>query len=198
MKVNRMVKTERDVEKQLGMIKTENQNEFHTQVNVSATVGNASFSKSWAKEKQILIDKVVSLKSENQIITQNLNENHTELSTLKKSKQMLEKRLKDKEKEFSLKIGEMQLQLSKSTKTVEINQKNITNLKRENQLLVSQTKQLKSMLAEQRDEKENDAQEDNVFPVEGILNDKLVTTTKRFYLVRWHGYDASYDSWECE
>lgn len=118
-----------------------------------SSILKSSFSKSWAKEKQILIDKVVSLKSENQIITQNLNENHTELSTLKKSKQMLEKRLKDKEKEFSLKIGEMQLQLSKSTKTVEINQKNITNLKRENQLLVSQTKQLKSMLAEQRDEK---------------------------------------------
>lgn len=196
IKSNLVVKTERDVEKQLGIIKTENSNESHNASRdyVGVTAGSAQ---SWAEEKQMLIDKIVSLKSENQHITQNFNEKHTELSTLKKSKELLEERMKDKEKEFSLKVGALQLELSKSLEKVESNQKSITNFKRENQLLMSQTKQLKSSLAEGRAEME-EAHEDDMFEVENILDDKLVTSTERSYLIRWNGFDSSHDSWERE
>lgn len=141
---------------------------------------------------------VVSLKSENQIITQNLNENLNEFGTLKMSHQMLEERLKDKEKQFSSKMAELQTQLSKSIKSVELHQKSITNLKRENQLLISQSKQLKSAFVEERDEKKEANEDNDIFEVEKILDDKLVTSTERFCLVHWKKYDSSHDTWERE
>lgn len=53
-----------------------------------------------------------------------------------------------------------------------MHQKSNTNLKRENQLLIAQSKQLNTALVEERDEKENIAEDDDVFEVENILNDR--------------------------
>lgn len=193
-----MIKTEQSINKELGIIKTESSNDCQTSSDVVAKAESPSPSKSWTEEKQTLIDMVVSLKSKNQNITQNLNEKLNELSTLKMSHQTLDECLKDKEKQFASKMVELQTKLSKSIKTVELHEKSIANLKRDNQLLISQSKQLKSACIEERDEKKESDEDNDIFDVENILDDKLVTSTERYYLVHWKKYDSSHDTWERE
>lgn len=195
-----MVKTERDIEKQLG-IKTENSNvarENVSQADIGVAVSSTNPIISWPQEKQDFIDKIISLKTENQTMTRELNEKRTELTTMRKLIEQHEKRLKVEKDAFVLKVGELRSELSKSIEKAEFNQKSVTDLKRENQLLISQIKQLKSTFVK-KEEKENcDTTEENSFEVENLLNDKLVTKTERHYLVHWKGFDSSHDSWERE
>lgn len=194
-----MVKNESDIEKQLG-IKTENlsiirSNTSQAAASSSATVDSARPSVTWVQERKDLIDKIVSLKTENQILTKNMNEKCNELSILNKTKETLEARLKEQGKEHVLVVGGLQTVLSKSNEKAESNQKRIAELKRDNQLLNGQMKQLQSTLVKDEDAGPNDV---DVYEVENLLDDKMVTNTERHYLVRWKGFDFSQDSWERE
>lgn len=83
--------------------------------------------------------------------------------------------------------------------TNERHEKIISDLKRENNLLVSQRKQLNAELArnERQDEAENSYDHDeNVFEVESLLDDKVIS--ENHYLVRWKGFGSNHDSWERE
>lgn len=189
-------KPERDVEIKRE-IKVENSHRNRpneSQINRVATTDTPP--NSWAQEKKILIDKMVAMKSENQAMAKNLHENHAELAALRASKQLIEKQLEEKDMEHSLRIRE----LSKLTEKESTSQKTITDLKRKNQLLMSQTKQLHAGLNQTRDKKSDSYSEDeeDVYEVERLLDDKIVTNTHRCFLVRWKGYDASHDSWERE
>lgn len=186
---NVKVKTERNVEVNLGIVKTEKTVAKLVQSDATSTVIS-----SWANEKEILIEKIKELKSENQVITQKFNDKLTELSALKMSNQMLENRLKEKEKTSASNVCELQMQLSKSKETIESNKKNIASLKRENQLLLLQANQLKSSMVDNSSEPKGN--EDEFYEVDKILADKLVS--ERHYLVRWKGFGQSHDSWEPE
>lgn len=146
-----VVKTEHNVKINLRIVKIEKTVANPVQNGTTSTVTSP-----WAKEKQVLIEKIQKLKSENQVITQKFNEKLTELTEMKNSNQMLEDRLKEKEKVFSSNIHELQMQLSKSKETIESNKKNVTSLKRENHLLVLQANQLKSSLVDATEPKKNE------------------------------------------
>lgn len=135
------------------------------------------------------------LKSENQNITRNLHEKDLQLSSVSALKNTLENRLVEQQSEYSKKINELKLELLNATKKDEANHKCNIDLKRENALLVSQNKQLQAGLFRDNEKaNKSDSDESNLFEVERLLDDKLVT--ERHYLVKWKGYDA--DSWERE
>lgn len=135
------------------------------------------------------------LKSENQNITRILHGKETELSSVKKT---LENRLTEKQMQFSKKVYELKSELLNAIKKDDINHKSITDLKRENALLLSQNKQLQAGLIQvesQRADK-SDSDESDLFEVECLLDDKVVS--ERHYFVHWKGYDSTHDSWERE
>lgn len=140
------------------------------------------------KKKKFLIEKIVSLKTENQSIIQNLNEKQIELNALIKSNEMLEEHIQRRENEFSMQIRELELAFSKRAEKVD------SNLKRENKLLSSQIKQLKSAFADKEANEKNVNQDDSTYEVENILDDRF----ERAYLIRRKGFDSSHDTWERE
>lgn len=76
--------------------------------------------------------------------------------------------------------------------------KNIDKVMKEKLELMAQIKQLKriSYSIEHIERKsQGDKQDENVFEVEKLLNDKIVGK-QRHYLVRWVGYAEEHDSWE--
>lgn len=180
------IKTEKDIERQLGIkvervsIDEQHSNEPHPSEDSEA--------KKLAEEKTLLINDLMTLKSENQSLVQNLKS-----ATVLKHE--LQTCLNEKDSEFSTKFNELKRKLDIATEKEANNTKIISDLKKENSLLLSQNKQLKNGLA-QAEEKNSDSDESDVYEVESILNDKLVT--ERQYLVRWKGYDATEDSWERE
>lgn len=153
---------------------------------------------SWHKEKKSLIDNLMALKSENQLLVKNLNEKYAELNSVNVLKHELESRLTEKDVEFSAKYNELKTNLEISVENEANHMKIISDLKRENSLLLLlQNKQLQNGLAQaENTNADSDSDECNVYEVERLLDDKLVSD--RYYLVRWKGYDATADSWEPE
>lgn len=188
------IKTEHDIEKHLG-IKVENHQVPNRHANNLAE--NLSHN-SWAQEKKTLIDSMIALKSENQNITRNLIEKDAKLSSLNASNKVLENRLTEQQLDFSKKIDDLKSQLLNAVKKDAASHKCIIDLKREHALLISQNKQLQTGLAQVENETANKSESDesNIFEVESLLDDKLIT--ERHYLVHWKGYDSSQDSWERE
>lgn len=181
------MKTERDIENILG-IKVEDAILAVPQAKTPPDV-------TWKQEKQNLVEQMMSLKSENLQIVRNLHEKDAELNAVKLTKKTLEHRLSEVQAEFRDKSKD----LEKAIKRNEYQDKTIFDLKRENNLLVSQRKQLNAQLArsEHQNEKENSVDDDeNVFEVESLLDDKVIA--ENHYLVRWRGFDSNHDSWERE
>lgn len=139
----------------------------------------------------------MALKSENQLLVQNLNDKNVELNSVVELKQELESRLTKKESEFSANYNKLKEQLQAAMEKDSSSMKIIFDLKRENSLLLSQNKQLQSGLTQAgKTNADSDSDDSNVYEVERLLDDKLVS--ERHYLVRWKGYDETEDSWERE
>lgn len=194
------IKTEQDVERQLG-IKVERTNEYEPNTNESGdknipSSAQASASDSWAEEKKSLIDNFMALKSENQLLVQQLNDKNAELNSANALKRELKIRTDENDLEFATKMNELKKELVNATKKEAASAKIISDLKRENSLLLSQNKQLQSGLAQGEESNSDSEDEGDVYEVESLLDDKLVT--ERHYLVRWKGFDATEDSWERE
>lgn len=100
------VKTEHDVNMQLG-IKTEKG--LHVR---KSSTENLVQTSAWEQEKKSLIDKIASLKNENQIIMRKFNEKSTDLAALNVTKRTLENRLKVLKFEFTTQLSEVNLKLN--------------------------------------------------------------------------------------
>lgn len=150
----------------------------------------------WKHEKQEFIKQMMSLKSENLKIVRQIHEKDAELSSLNLMKQSLELQLNEIKIELRSKSDDLESANRNANETIQHHKKTVSDLKRENNLLVSQRKQLNAELArnDHQNEKENSFDEDqNVFEVESLLDDKVIA--ENYYLVRWKGFDSSHDSW---
>lgn len=182
------IKTERDIELQLG-IKVERSGGCEPITNKPGeNIG------SWATEKKSLIENIMTLKLENQQLVHNFNEKDAKLNSANVLVHELETRLKEKDLEFSVKLNELNKDLHISAEKDATSVKSISDLKRENSLLMAQNKQLQTLA--QSEQTNSDSDENDFYEVQSLLEDKLVS--ERLYLVRWKGFDSSHDSWERE
>lgn len=186
------IKTERDVEHRLE-VKTERKSSGQDELKSSLN--------SWKEEKQAFVQKIVALKADNH---QNLllqMKAKAEFDTMALSKQKLEKKLLDKEAEFAMAMKKFDLEISKAKKELDEmkikNDKIISDLKRENQLLTARIKQYQTGM-QQKSFFENQMDRANMeYEVEAILNHRI-TANGRHYLIRWKGYGSDEDTWEKE
>lgn len=189
------IKTERDVETQLG-IKVEKACTSHSvadgihQVNgTDSPVSTSSNTQTelCVDEKMKLIENILTLKSANQTLVQKLNVADTKMKASKK-------KLEEKIEELTSQLNEMKQQMTNATQA---NEKYVSDLKRENLLLAAQNKQLKTGLHQAENAHEsNGVSDDDFYEVETLLSHKEIRETH--YLVQWKGFDESQNSWERE
>lgn len=188
---NVVVKTEHVVEESLGI-----KREVSETIPKSIPTPNV---KSWAEEKQTLIDKIVQLKSENQQFILDLKQLENKVDAMTTANKEL--RLKISQCDESH-LNEMSCLRSKLTKANDMivqlkadKNRHISELMRERDLSKAKLKQLENSIMQNQQNQESE-ESDGIHEVECILRDKLVE--KRAYLVRWKGYDSTHDSWVLE
>lgn len=197
------IKTERDVETALGI-----KRETNTESNSSTVSNTLSSSKPasltnatpWIQEKQSLIDKIVSLTSENQKATFELKQSQDDLILIRSANQALETQLNQCKASNKNEADYLQSELSKTKGALEKlrsdNREKILDLTRERDLSQARLQQVQDGIKQQKvaeekcDRKRAKSSDDDNYEVESILADKIVP--KRVYL---GGYDSSEDSW---
>lgn len=195
MKNKIKIKTEHEVERRLGVKKERASNRHSTDLQVENNLN----SNAWLNEKQKMIDKIVSLKTENDKNLLQLKKQQTDYVSLLNEKENLEKTVNEINIKFSVQVNALQSQLFETKDEFIASKANhekiIIDLKREKQVLQAQIKQYQTGI-EQKKTMENDTSEqNNEFEVEAILNHKE-TKDGRKYLVRWKGFGPDGDTWE--
>lgn len=188
---NIVVKTEHQVESILG-IKREKNTENKETIEETSSSNSQSNTKTWVQEKQSMIEKIVSLKSENQHLISDLMKAQDESKTMADKNRLLMKNLSESDKNYTD-------QLTAAQKHNDEYLKRNKELIRERDLLRAQFKQLQNGFARQKTSKDDDDSHDNddeQYEVERLLDDKLIQT--RQFFVRWKNYDSSHDSWVYE
>lgn len=191
------IKTERDINIQLEIKQEPDRSRRDTSIPNS----NPQACGSWAKEKSNLIDKIVSLKSENQKIIFDLKKSQNDLASLIATNTNLEKRIKQTDENHLKELGQLKSENFELNAALEMmktdSESKIAQLMREKDLLQARFKQLQKgielqQIIEVTDNEEN--YDDQMYEVECLLKDKMIRKN-RVYLVRWKGFDSPHDSW---
>lgn len=194
------VKTEPGISKQSNAKKT------NGEVNVVKVELNAPKQRNEAippqKENQALIDKVVSLKTENQQLALQLRSEQLEKASLKSELQNMAHQINTQSAEINILRSKLSEESAKYNGMNAKNDVKISNLTRAKDLLEARNKQLQKgigqrAVAEKRDEDEDENDDDNVYEVEKLV-DHIMEKGVRYYLVHWKGYSKRHDTWEKE
>lgn len=193
------VKTERDIEQQLG-IKVE---PIPTTQAATIVTSNAKNLYQGSPSKP-LIDKLLDLQKENQRYVLELKKKDIEHAEVLLKKQQTEDQLNEKVRTLSAELDELQSELSNAkTKLTEQEAKStqtISDLYRKNQMLDARLKQLENGTRLQKtfnEKNESVKSDENVFEVEKLIGHKKKNGCM-FFLVRWQNFSPEYDSWERE
>lgn len=190
-----MIKTESKIAQNLGIKQETLVARTENQTNADLNRKQATSNEVASKEKQRLMETIVSLKTQNQKITFDLKTKQKECVKLIAEKSVLEQGAI----ETSAKITKLELDLShlKTESDHKLNQykRKAFDLNQQNQTLSARIKQLQSAMA-QNSQIENKT-ENNIYEVEKIIDEKKVGKMQ-YYLVRWKGFGANDDTWEKE
>lgn len=222
------IKTEKDVKNALNIkqempSRLEIENENYRKQSVKSVQMGSAFHDTQNKigfltsEKQALIAEIVALKTKHQQTYFELKRENESIQTKAKiNENMLKNQVDDLMKERdNIKIEALQWK-NKLKREVDQNneqKKIIAKLRQDNKILSAQTKQIGIKIG-QHDKRESttatklkrkhetsaqtyESDNDDVYDVEKLLNDKQ-KGKKRYFLVRWKGYDDKHDSWESE
>lgn len=174
-------------------IKTENgvRQQLQIKSEICADKEAQPATESFEHEKKRLLDTLTNLKTDNQQLTFDLRKKSDECNMLKRENETLVQ----KTTAMRTKINDLKSHLSHNN----TEHKNyVANLVHQNQLLLAQLEQLKSVTAQNNGVSNvSNQNNDGVYEVEQLLDDKIKRNV-RYYLVRWKGYTADDDSWERE
>lgn len=189
------VKTERDVEKQLG-IKIEPNPITQSTVQAAPAVQKSN------QSNKPLINKIMDLQKENQRYVLELKKKDTTHAELILEKQKTEDQLSEKVRSLTADLKTLESELSnikvKSTEQEAKNKRTISDLHQKNRLLEANIKQLQTGICHQTKYHENQKQlnesDENVYEVEKIIGHKKNKNGMHF-LVRWRNFSSKHDSW---
>lgn len=146
-------------------------------------------------ERQTFINKIVSLRTENQKVTLDLKKKSAECDALMLKQQKFEQQLSEINHSLSKEMNQLLLKLgnteSELTRLKSDNAKIVSDLKLEIQTLVARNNQLKTGIMQKETLK------DDVYEVEKLVGHKK-EWDGMYFLVRWENFNANYDTWEHE
>lgn len=184
-------------------IKTERDVEIRLHVKKEPNVQN-----DWNAEKRKLIEQIVALKTENQQNHLALKKIQSEHAKVLLEKQDSEQKLAENEVQFSSQMAQLQSKLTDAKQDIvnikASNEKMISDLKSEKNVLLARNKQLQTGIEQQKsanittgagNDSTMKSPHENYYEVEKILAHKTVTAHRQ-YLIRWKGYDSDGDTWE--
>lgn len=147
-----------------------------------------------------LVDKIVSLKSENQQLALQLRNEQSEKASLKLKLKEISEQTSTQSMEINNLRSKLSEETAKYTDMCAQNETKLSDLMREKDLLIARNTQLQKGIDHQALVKEQASVEcdvDDVYEVEKLIGHKTKKGA-RFYLVRWKGYNEQDDTWEKE
>lgn len=149
-------------------------------------------------------DTYFRLQKANELVTSKERERNTAVELVKKKEEELRNQRRQNQT-LSAELRKLKIEIGSTKKQKAEKDQEIVNLRRENHVLKARVNQFQFGVAENRNaatavhrlsrKKESVSKIHDTYEVENLLNDEL-RNGKRYYLVKWKGYDMKHNTWE--